>query len=177
MKSSFVEQLGPRARLRAVDRVSKGSRERLSLRPLPDFSDTVAVARALARRGVSLSAARRVVDRLAAGHAAPVVVPMVEGPAFAEELRRSKVEAGAIAGVDGQSIASVRKRLKLSQEQFANAFNMELGSLRNWEQGRTSLDPQTVLVIKMIERFPDLVEDVAADFPPEVVRVRAGKRA
>ena len=136
MKSSFVEQLGPRARAQAVDLVTSGSPERITLKPAKGFSATVAVARALARRGVRLSLARHVAERLAAGHAAPVLVPKMDGQALADELRTHGVEFGAPQSVDVGALAALRKRLKLSQEQFANSVGLEVRTLQNWEQGR-----------------------------------------
>jgi hypothetical protein len=36
----------------------------------------------------------------------------------------------------------IRKRLGMSQRQFAAAIHVPLATLQNWEQGRTPMDPE-----------------------------------
>ncbi|HEY5070608.1 MAG TPA: helix-turn-helix domain-containing protein [Caulobacteraceae bacterium] len=174
-KSAFLEQLGPRVRIRAVDRVRSGSRARLNLNPGPDFKATVSLARSLMRRGVKASVARDVAERLAAGHAAPVTAPLFDGEAFIEELRRIGVGASPPKPADGGALAALRKQLKLSQEQFANSVGLEVRTLQNWEQKRGSFDAPTALLIKVIEQAPEIVQRIAADEPAAKGSYRSSK--
>jgi putative transcriptional regulator len=163
-KSSLEALFGPQVRIRAVDLVQSGSPGRFSLRPETGFRKTVDVARALARRGVPLSVAKHAVERMLAGHAAAVQVPHVESrESFQSELADLEVRAEEIQAAAGRDLAALRKRLALSQEQFANAFNLELRTVQNWEQGRARLDPQASLLVKALVHYPDLMEKVAAD--------------
>jgi putative transcriptional regulator len=37
-------------------------------------------------------------------------------------------------------VSTIRRALKLSQEEFADAFHIPIGTLRDWEQGRKEPD-------------------------------------
>lgn len=122
------------------------------------------VARSLARRGVSLSVAKRTSERLMEGHAAAVEIPMVDSrEAFARELAELGLTIDEIRAPTGADLAKLRHRLALSQEQFANTYTLELRTLQNWEQGRNALDPQAALLVKALDRYPELMESVATD--------------
>lgn len=162
-KSSFLEQLGPRVRVQAVDPIRTGTSARVNLRADTALGQTVPLARALIRRGVKGSVARDVADRLASGAAASVLLPHHDGQAFAEEIAGLGVFASVPKRVSGQALATLRKRLQLSQEQFANSIGLEVRTLQNWEQQRGALDAPTALLIKVLEHFPELVQRVAAD--------------
>jgi putative transcriptional regulator len=163
---SLLEALsGPRVRIQAVDRVTSGSAASFRLQRLKGFERTVDVARALARRGVRLSVAKRAVERMLDGHAAGVHVPHVEdNAAFIAELGALRVKADPVRNPTGDDLANLRARLSLTQEQFANTYMLELRTLQNWEQGRRkALDPQASLLVKALDRYPDLMERVAVD--------------
>ncbi len=163
-KSSLEARFGPRARIRGIDRVTSGSPGKFSLRPEPGFFSTVDVVRALARRGVTLSVGKRAAERMLEGHAAAVDVPMVEDrAAFARDLADLGVTIEEIKTPTGADVARLRERLSLSQEQFASAYTLELRTLQNWEQGRNALDAQAALLVKALDRYPDLMASVAAD--------------
>ena len=51
----------------------------------------------------------------------------------------------------------VRKKLGLTQEAFATALQIPLGTLRDWEQGRTSLDPAAESLLRAVARDPKAV--------------------
>lgn len=56
-------------------------------------------------------------------------------------------------------IREVRKRLGLSQAQFAARFGFQPATLRNWEQGRTHPDGPARVLLAVIAKHPDAVED------------------
>jgi DNA-binding transcriptional regulator YiaG len=163
MKSSFAEQFEHRVRTRAVDLVSGGSSERISLRPQAGFTATVDVARALMRRGVRGRLAKFVTEQLAAGRPATVTIPHYDGTALKRELRQALVSASETRRVDGSHVAALRKRLHLTQEQFAGRFGLEVSTVRNWEQKRSALDGPAALLVKVMEYDPEVVERAAAD--------------
>jgi putative transcriptional regulator len=125
----------------------------------------VSLARALIRRGVTPSLARHVAERLLAGHATPVWLPHYDGAVLAHELDAIGVDLKTPEPVTGESLAALRKHLHLSQEQFANSVGLELRTLQNWEQNRVAFDAPTALLIKLLERLPNVVQRVAADEP------------
>ena len=57
-------------------------------------------------------------------------------------------------------VRKVRKKMKLSQTQFAVKFGFPQATLRNWEQGRSHPDASTRVLLAVIAKHPDAVEDV-----------------
>jgi putative transcriptional regulator len=51
-------------------------------------------------------------------------------------------------------VAALRRRIGLSQEQFAAGFGIKVATLRNWEQGRTEPDGPAKVLLRVIERDP-----------------------
>lgn len=51
----------------------------------------------------------------------------------------------------------VRWAIGLSQEEFAAAFGIPIGTLRDWEQGRCDPDQAALSYLKVIERDPKAV--------------------
>jgi putative transcriptional regulator len=51
----------------------------------------------------------------------------------------------------------IRQALKLSQEEFAARFNIPLGTLRDWEQGRKDPDAAARAYLTVIGRNPAAV--------------------
>jgi len=56
-------------------------------------------------------------------------------------------------------VRATRKRLGLSQAQFAARFGFQPATLRNWEQGRTRPDGPARILLAVIARHPEWVED------------------
>ena len=56
-------------------------------------------------------------------------------------------------------VRAVRRKLRLSQSQFAAKFGFQPATLRNWEQGRTRPDGPARVLLAVIARHPDAVED------------------
>ena len=54
----------------------------------------------------------------------------------------------------------VRKRMGLSQSEFATKFGFPPATLRNWEQGRSRPDAPTRVLLAVIAKHPEAVEDV-----------------
>jgi len=56
-------------------------------------------------------------------------------------------------------VRATRKRLGLSQAEFAARFGFQPATLRNWEQGRTRPDGPARVLLAVIARRPEAVED------------------
>lgn len=54
----------------------------------------------------------------------------------------------------------VRRKMGLSQAQFATKFGFPPATLRNWEQGRSCPDAPTRVLLAVIAKHPEAVEDV-----------------
>jgi len=57
-------------------------------------------------------------------------------------------------------VRKVRTRMSLSQAQFATKFGFPPATLRNWEQGRSRPDAPTRVLLAVIAKHPEAVEDV-----------------
>jgi putative transcriptional regulator len=152
-------------RTRDIDPVTSGSRALLSLEPQSGFFATVPVARALIRRGVKPSVAKSVVERLSTGEPAAVRLQHYDAAVLDQELSEAHV------GVQRQdfdvaelaaALSKARKKMKMSQDQFANAVGLSVSTLRNWEQARSPLDEPTKLLVRMVAFAPELAVQVAA---------------
>jgi len=51
----------------------------------------------------------------------------------------------------------IRRALELTQEEFAARYHIPLGTLRDWEQGRSEPDQPTRAYLTLIARDPDHV--------------------
>ena len=59
-------------------------------------------------------------------------------------------------------VSVIRRALKLSQEDFAGAFQIPIGTLRDWEQGRKEPDAAARAYLRVIAREPDAVRKALA---------------
>jgi putative transcriptional regulator len=80
---------------------------------------------------------------------------------------------GAIAWAEGQDVPArvstvvvpaidvrgPRRKLGLSQSEFAGKFGFPPATLKNWEQGRTRPDGPARVLLAVIARHPEAVED------------------
>ena len=55
-------------------------------------------------------------------------------------------------------VRTLRRKLKLTQEQFAQRFQLSLGAVRDWEQGRNQPDHAARTLLRVIEFDPDVVQ-------------------
>lgn len=83
------------------------------------------------------------------------------------ELVESMTEAGEIARgerapsrefqVGETDVKRIRRASGLSQAKFAKLIHVELGTLRNWEQGRRTPTGPAQVLLRAIERDPRAV--------------------
>lgn len=92
-------------------------------------------------------------------------------PTPGEEIAESLREA--IAWARGEKVAvsvtrvapaaidvrAVRRKLRLSQAQFAARFGFAAASVRNWEQGRARPEGPARVLLAVIAKHPEAVED------------------
>jgi DNA-binding transcriptional regulator YiaG len=135
------------------------------------FHRTVSVAEALAKRGLTLLQAKRIVTRLAKGESVAAEIPMVEDvTVFEKELKRHGVIAERRDPPDAIDVKAIRERLGLSQDEFATRFGLDAASLRNWEQERTVPERAVRSLLRVIDVNPQAVEGALA------TPARAGSR-
>ena len=71
-----------------------------------------------------------------------------ERSSFHDELARMET---------ARTVRRVRAGTGLSQTAFARAFHINVGRLRDLEQGRTTADSALLAYLRIIDRDPDLV--------------------
>lgn len=86
---------------------------------------------------------------------------------FGKELIQSANEALEIARGDAEpasdyvpetvDVAAIRKQQGLTRSAFAERYGLAESAIRDWEQHRRSPDRAAVLLLKVIERHPDIV--------------------
>ena len=70
---------------------------------------------------------------------------------------RARVTLVDVPAVD---VRKVRLKMRLSHAQFAAKFGFPPATLRNWEQGRSRPDTPTRVLLAVIAKHPEAVEDV-----------------
>jgi putative transcriptional regulator len=63
------------------------------------------------------------------------------------------------------NVKTIRKQLAMTQEEFANAFQLSLATLRDWEQARTQPDQAARTLLKVIAHNPNLVREALNHYP------------
>ena len=64
-----------------------------------------------------------------------------------------------MAKVDAIDVRKLRRSLQMSQPEFAQRFGVNLGTLRQWEQGRRLPEGPALVLLSVIARSPDAVRD------------------
>lgn len=73
-------------------------------------------------------------------------------------LHRIKIEPKPITAMAPEEVIAVREQLNLSRPVFARYLRTNPRTLENWEQGRVKPNAQATLLIRMVARFPDMVQ-------------------
>ena len=87
---------------------------------------------------------------------------LAEARAGKRTLRTHEVELMPAPEISAEELLALRERLHLSRTVFARYLRTNPRTLENWEQGRARPTAQAALLIKLVERYPDTVERLAA---------------
>jgi putative transcriptional regulator len=76
-----------------------------------------------------------------------------------KDIRRQMMEDGENPDAEPheEDIISpwyIRKRLGMSQQQFADTLGIPVATLRNWEQNRVAMEPATVALMRILAHEP-----------------------
>ena len=55
-------------------------------------------------------------------------------------------------------VRAIRKQLRMSQQEFANAYAIPLSTLKGWEQGRRQPDATAAAFLNVIARLPEQIQ-------------------
>jgi len=90
--------------------------------------------------------------------------PRAMTAAAVEEAARQDRDAQPLTAVDFNRMKRtspakiIRRALELTQEEFALRYHIPLGTLRDWEQGRSEPDQPTQAYLTLIARDPERVD-------------------
>jgi len=76
------------------------------------------------------------------------------------EDHRARVTLVKVPEID---VREVRQKMGLSQARFATKFGLPPATLRNWEQGRARPDAPTRVLLAVIAKHPEAVEEVLSE--------------
>ncbi len=93
--------------------------------------------------------AKRAFDKIAAG--LNDAIDIVEGRADPGSFR--------IHVPQDVDVKSIRQHMGLSQTAFAAKYGFPAATVRDWEQGRRRPEASARILLRIIERRPDAVED------------------
>jgi putative transcriptional regulator len=79
---------------------------------------------------------------------------------------------GNVYDVPIPDVRAIREHLKLSQAQFAERFHLSQRTIQQWEQHRAMPDMPARVLLKAIQRAPDVIADAAAEVQREMKATR-----
>lgn len=77
-------------------------------------------------------------------------------------LRQVVVETKPAPIVTADEIVALRQKLHLSQSVFAQKLRLNPETLKNWEQSKSKPNSQAAVLIKLVEKYPDMIERLAS---------------
>ena len=90
----------------------------------------------------------------------PMTPEAIEQAARADRDAQPLTEADLVRMKRTPQVKIIRRALELTQEEFAARYHIPLGTLRDWEQGRTEPDQLTRAYLKLIAADPVHVSQV-----------------
>lgn len=168
MDSSLRERFARLGPIQGVGRVSSGLPAIFVLRLPPGHGTprTIDATLALARRGLSLLRAKRAIEALVEDGRVFVDLPTVEDhDTLRDELAGAGIAAAPVEPAKTLDVRGLRERLRLTREQFAIRFGLEVETVRNWETGKREPDTTARSYLRAISNDPELVERAYAPTP------------
>lgn len=77
-------------------------------------------------------------------------------------LRTSVVERKPPPEMTPEMVRKVRNKLRVSQSVFAHKLRTERRTIENWEQGKAKPNAQAAILLALVDRHPNLLDEIAA---------------
>jgi len=77
-------------------------------------------------------------------------------------LRSHKVRLPELCEVSSEELVEIRQKLNMSRPVFAMYLRTNPRTLENWEQGRAKPNAQATTLIRLVQKYPETVEHLAA---------------
>lgn len=159
--SSLKEVAGRLGPVQDVSQNQSGSKEHLVLHAAGNETPLIAskAALALAECGISLLKAKRAIEAVLDEGEATLILPKVGSKQeLVDALRGAGIDAFMATPPKNYSVKNLRRRLKLTQEEFAVIYGVDLRTLQNYESGTRKPDRTAIGYFKLIEKAPDVVK-------------------
>jgi len=75
----------------------------------------------------------------------------------ARKIHNGKLVPGRVFRFNPVAVATIRKRLHVSQAEFAYMIGVSIDTLQNWEQGRRRPEGPALALLKVAESSPETV--------------------
>lgn len=76
-------------------------------------------------------------------------------------LKRYKVESKPAPKMTAKAVQAVRAKLRVSQPVFARQLRTAPRTVANWEQGVSTPNAQATILLKLVDRYPELLKEIA----------------
>jgi len=77
-------------------------------------------------------------------------------------LRTTEVERKPPPEMTPERVREVRMKLQVSQPVFARKLRTEPRTIANWEQGVAKPNAQAAILLALVDRHPELLDEIAA---------------
>ncbi len=77
-------------------------------------------------------------------------------------LRTTEVTVKPDPAISPHEIRALRERLGLSQGLFATRLRTKVSTVQNWEQGRYAPKRESVLLLRLVEQDPEVLDKLEA---------------
>lgn len=76
-------------------------------------------------------------------------------------LRKQTIDYQPAVEMSAADVVRVRTKFNVSQSVFARRFRAEAKTIANWEQGRSKPNAQAAILLKLVDRHPELLDEIA----------------
>lgn len=92
-----------------------------------------------------------------------IFAELVEGfDALASERQHQMPTLPPLRELTSGELLEIRQQLNMSRPVFAMYLRTNPRTLENWEQGRTKPNAQATTLIRLVQRYPETLEQLAA---------------
>ncbi len=84
---------------------------------------------------------------------------LIDGLTEALAFARGDAGGARVHLIETPDVRAIRRRLHMSQHEFADAFRIPVATLKNWEQGRRVPDAPAAAYLQVIARRPREIQE------------------
>ena len=77
------------------------------------------------------------------------------------KIKAGKAKPSRSYQYEDHEIKEIRDKYGLTQDQFAEMIGISLGTLRNWEQGRRHPEGPARVLLRIIDKYPKAITQLA----------------